>query len=68
METLPTSDVYTVSRGPVLGMLARMGILAGTNTFQRTSPGHCSKLFCVCMVLGFELRAYTLSHSTSPFL
>jgi hypothetical protein len=22
---------------------------------------------CVCMVLGFELRAYTLSHSTSPF-
>jgi hypothetical protein len=24
--------------------------------------------FCVCVVLGFELRAYTLSHSTSPFL
>jgi hypothetical protein len=23
--------------------------------------------FCVCMVLGFELRAYTLSHSTSSF-
>jgi hypothetical protein len=21
----------------------------------------------VCVVLGFELRAYTLSHSTSPF-
>jgi hypothetical protein len=23
---------------------------------------------CVCVVLGFKLRAYTLSHSTSPFL
>jgi hypothetical protein len=22
---------------------------------------------CVCVVLGFELRPYTLSHSTSPF-
>jgi hypothetical protein len=25
-------------------------------------------LFCVLVVLGFEFRAYTLSHSTSPFL
>jgi hypothetical protein len=24
--------------------------------------------FCVCVVLGFELRAYTLSYSISPFL
>jgi hypothetical protein len=23
---------------------------------------------CVCVVLGFKLRAYTMSHSTSPFL
>jgi hypothetical protein len=23
---------------------------------------------CVCVSLGFELRAYTLNHSTSPFL
>jgi hypothetical protein len=22
---------------------------------------------CVCVLLGFKLRAYTLSHSTSPF-
>jgi hypothetical protein len=27
-----------------------------------------SAFFCVCVVLGFELRAYTLSLSTSPFL
>jgi hypothetical protein len=29
----------------------------------------CSGFFfvCVCVVLGFELRTYTLSHSTSPF-
>jgi hypothetical protein len=29
-----------------------------------------SYLLCVCVVLGFELRvrAYTLSHTTSPFL
>jgi hypothetical protein len=25
-------------------------------------------LFCVSVVLGFELRGYTLSHSTSPIL
>jgi hypothetical protein len=24
-------------------------------------------LFCVCVELRFELRAFTLSHSTSPF-
>jgi hypothetical protein len=23
-------------------------------------------IFCVCVVLGLELRAFTLSHSTSP--
>jgi hypothetical protein len=27
----------------------------------------CYLCVCVCVVLGFELRAYTLSHSTSPF-
>jgi hypothetical protein len=26
------------------------------------------QIFFVCVVLGFELRAYTLSHSTSLFL
>jgi hypothetical protein len=28
----------------------------------------CMKLFCVCVVLRLELRAYTLSHSTRLFL
>jgi hypothetical protein len=27
-----------------------------------------ASFLCVCVVLGFELRTYTLSHSTSPFL
>jgi hypothetical protein len=40
--------------------------------FGLFNPFHCSPLlgkylFFVCVVLEFELRAYTLSHSINPF-
>jgi hypothetical protein len=38
---------------------------------DQSDPSSCFMVMscvCVCAVLGLELRAYTFSHSTNPFL
>jgi hypothetical protein len=63
---LPLEKSSVVLRGTICWTDRDSGARRGRNVFIFMSTFSCSSFFF--LVLRFELRAYTLSHSTRPFL
>jgi hypothetical protein len=63
--------VYTVDKLKLLGVFLPIITQYPSSSREETDDlfqlNNLRRVFCVRVVLGFELRAYTLSHTTSPF-